>query len=49
MIVLPLYACAPAEEPVMLMTANDLHYISPTLTGNGELFSKCILSYFMPY
>lgn len=38
MIVLPLYACAPAEESVMLMTANDLHYISPTLTENGELF-----------
>ena len=37
-IALPLYACAPAEDDVMLMTANDLHYISPTLTENKELF-----------
>lgn len=38
----PLYACAPVGDPVTLLTANDLHYISPTLTENEELFRVAV-------
>lgn len=38
----PLYGCAPQGDPISLMVATDLHYISPTLTENEELFRVAV-------
>ncbi len=38
-LLLPLASCgAAADEGITFMIANDLHYISPTLLGDGEFF-----------
>ena len=38
-LLLPLASCgASAEDGITLMIANDLHYISPSLLGDGEFF-----------
>ncbi len=38
-LLLPLASCGlAAEEEITFMIANDLHYISPTLLGDGEFF-----------
>lgn len=39
LLLLPLSACGAAEdEGITFMIANDIHYISPTLLGDGEFF-----------
>lgn len=40
--VFPLLSCASDGDPVSIFVATDLHYISPSLTENEEMFRKVV-------